>query len=126
MYSAVRRPGLAGRIGVLRAAVYADGSDQPVLRARSPGVARMLAQLLNGEELAKRVVEERAPSPRYTTMVVARTGRTLITAQSTTRRRGALGDGPIAETDDADLARRLAALLNEIDPLPKARASGQF
>ena len=110
----------------MRAAGDDVDAGAPLLLARSPEVARTLARLLAGEEIERHVVDDRSPWPRYETSTHPRNGRTSITSQSSVHRAGLFGDGPIAETDDTELAHRIAALLNEIDPLPRAKSYGQF
>jgi hypothetical protein len=89
----------------------------------------MLARLLDGDNVEGRAVEDRSPVPPYTAFVARPdTGVTVINADGFSAGRGALGDGPIATTKNAELAKRLVEMLNALDPaLPKARRWwGQF
>ncbi len=86
-----------------------------MLLARSPRLAVDLGRLLNGEELAGVVVDDRAPVPRYSASAGSG-GRWLVDAAD----RGALyGTGSIASTTSEPLAQRVAELLNEHDPGPR-------
>ena len=103
-------------------------SRRAAVLARSPRVARTLAQLLDGEDVPRRIIKDRAgPSSRYTAMPIAGTGRTTVGPARACGARGCSATGRSRERQGGCRACPAACeLLNEIDPLPRARSSGQF
>ena len=122
-FRACRRRGIGGRVGLLRGAVTDMSEGREVMWTRSPGLAEVIAKILNGEDLEHRSVPTRSPIPRYQVARDPRSGgrRLIVAGESTVRRPSAYGDGILATTDDAALAESVSHALNEIDPLPRAR-----
>lgn len=123
-YRGVRRRGVRGRVGLFRGTVL-DQRDAEVIRARSPRLAGLIAQLLNGDELPREEVEDPSPVSAY---AVSRGGGSeaqyfVVGIQSTARKPSVLGDGPIARTIDRSLAEEVVRKLNEIDPRAKPRVT---
>ena len=123
-YRGARRRGIRGMVGLFRGVVL-DGGESEVIRARSPRLAAVLAQLLNGDEVPRSHVEDRSPVPGYS---VAHAGKSperylVVAIQSTARKPRAFGDGVIAMSSDAPLAESVARKLNEIDPRARPRAT---
>jgi hypothetical protein len=99
-----------------------DDRGAKVMRTRAPELARVIARMLNGEDVDRAQVQERSPVSRYQ---VAH-GRSedeqlIIGVESSVRNPSRFGDGVLASTDDASLAHEAARLLNEIDPRPRPR-----
>jgi hypothetical protein len=89
-----------------------------VLQARSPGLAAVIARLLNGEAILPRDVERPSPAHTYS---VTRAGRSpeqyyVIAVQSSRSNPNKFGDGAIAATLDENLADEVAGKLNGTDP----------
>jgi hypothetical protein len=101
---------------------------QVVASTRSPELADTVARSLNGEDVPRRDVGDRSPLRRYTSgRDPTDSTRTLIySAQSIGRHPSAFGDGVIATTRDANLATRIADLLEEIDPEHRRHAKRGF
>jgi hypothetical protein len=118
MYAAARRSGIAGRIGWLRAELR--HGDAPVMQARSLELAELVARFLNGEDVRAREVPEPSPLSRYTVAGPDKKGRVSVVADETARRPAAFGGGQLVRTEDAGLARRVAEMLNRVDPAPRA------
>jgi hypothetical protein len=118
-----RRAGIGGRLSFLRGVVINTAEEREIMRARSPHLATVIAQVLNGETLALRKVEDRSPFARYTVSRDPRSDshRVAIGAESTVQRPSAFGYGIIATTEDVSLADKVSQALNEFDPLPRAR-----
>jgi hypothetical protein len=107
-----RRRGLRGRIGLFRARVEND--QEEALRVRSPKLAQTIAVLLNeGVEDSSSVPPSRVI--RYSA-VSGRGSETMVVAAERGRDAGRFGDGIVAVTDDRELAERVAAVLNRLDP----------
>ena len=86
---------------------------------------RVIAQILNGEDLPDREVEDRSSLARYAVVRHHRQeSMRLIVAEDSAHRPSAFGRGIIAETTDFSLAETVAQALNRIDPLPRARVIG--
>jgi len=86
-------------------------------------MARVVAQLLNGERLPSRPVDE--PSSLSTYAVSAtrdKRGRTVVYATETSWRHStAFGAGIVAASEDPALVERTVRLLNKFDPAQRAR-----
>jgi len=91
---------------------------------RSPRLAADLARLLNGEKRPAVEGLDLSPIPRYTVAPGTRERWVVVADQYSGA--AAYGDGYIAVTSSEDLARRAAALLNEIDPSVRRRARRRF
>jgi hypothetical protein len=112
-----RRHGVRGRLGLLRAVVE-NGQGQ-ALRVRSPKLAHALASALDAavEEDSSGSTSSLPAVTRYSTSSGQRgRGETMILAAQRGRDGGQFGDGIIAITDNAELAGRVADLLNRLDP----------
>jgi hypothetical protein len=103
-----------------------DGRELVV--TRTPELASVVARFLDGEEIPRREVDDPSPYRRYTTGRDPRDStRTVIyAAPSTVRHPSAFGDGTIARTDDANLAERVMAMLNDTDPDYRRKATRGF
>ena len=98
-----------------------DGSS--VMRTRSVRLAQVIADLLNGEGVERREVEDRAPVPRYQlSHGMPDGGCAIVGIESSVRDGSRFGDGILAATRDEGLAVRVAEMLNEVDPRRRPRA----
>jgi hypothetical protein len=123
-FTATRRRGLRGRIGLFRGVVL--DSEAEVVLARSPRLAAVIAGLLSGEDFPRVQVEHPSPLQTYSVSRVGLPERYLVVADWSTRsNRSPFGDwmipGMIAETQDASLAEDVAHQLNTIDPRARPR-----
>ncbi len=91
---------------------------------RSPRLAADLARLLNGEKLPTLDLGDPSPIPRYT--VSPGTHERWVVVADQFSGTAAYGGGDIAVTPSEELARRAAALLNEVDPAVRRRARRWF
>ena len=121
-YVGRRRSGIRGRLGLLRGAVDDRETGETVLYTRSPRLASVIARLLNGERVHRRRVESRSPVHRYGSGGDGTSTRRIVYAAASSGRAG-FGDGVVAVTEDRDLADRVSAMLNEIDPEPRPRVT---
>ncbi len=87
------------------------------MQARSPQLAALLASVLNGELVAKQS-DRPSALPRYFVQPSASSPerRVVFGMPSTARDPARFGDGRIAATEDAELAERLSARMNDLDP----------
>jgi hypothetical protein len=109
-------------VGLVRGEVL-GGDGSSVMETRSVRLARVIADLLNGESVERREVEGRAPIPRYQLSHGIPDGRCAIVGIESNARDGSrFGDGVLAATDDEGLATRVAQMLNEVDPRRRPRA----
>jgi hypothetical protein len=123
-YRGERRRGVRGRVGLFRGVVVVEPDDE-VIQARSPRLAAVIAQLLNGDELPPTQVEDRSPVPAY---AVTHGGGSdeqyfVVGVQSTARKPSRFGDGLIARTVDRSTAAEVVRKLNEIDPRARPRVT---
>jgi hypothetical protein len=94
--------------------------EQVVAVTTSERVARVLARLLNGEEVEPAAVEEQSLLDRYSVSRNPRGDRWVVTADPyfPASRYGSLFRA-VATTEP--VARRLAERLNEVDPAPRPK-----
>ena len=123
-YRGERRRGIRGRVGLFRGVVVVERDDE-VIQARSPRLAAVIAQLLNGDELPPTQVEDRSPVPAY---AVTHGGGSdgqyfVVGVQSPARKPSRFGDGLIARTVDRSTAAEVVRKLNEIDPRARPRVT---
>jgi hypothetical protein len=99
------------------------GDVSSAMETRSVRLADVIADLLNGESVERREVEDRAPVPRYQLSHGMPDGRCAIVGiESSVRDNSRFGDGVLAATKDEGLAARVAQMLNEVDPRRRTRA----
>lgn len=125
-YTAGRRRGLRGLLSPLRGVVR-DGKGREVVQARSPKLAVLLADALNGE-LVPNQTDPPSGLPRYfVASSPSNPQRQIVSGvHSTIRNPARFGNGYIARTEDAELAGRLCALMNELDPENLKRVTRGF
>jgi hypothetical protein len=115
-YMAARRPGRLGRFGEQRGEIRRPDEPKPIMILRSERLAQTVTRLLNdGRE------PMRPTSPgevlRYTMGAKRVDGAWAIWVVSwKSREPPKFGPGIVAMSKDFDLAKRVAGLLNEIDP----------
>lgn len=120
-YSARRRAGFKGLLGLMRAEVIGhDGT--PVMETRSPRLANVVARLLNDQVVDRREVDDRAPTPRYQ-LSHGRADRrcAIVGIESSARDSSRFGDGVLVLTEDEALAAKVAKMLNDVDPRVRPR-----
>jgi hypothetical protein len=107
----------------MRGSVRDAATGAEVIKTRSKRLAVVLTRLLNGEEVARPNIVDPSPLSRYAVTNGHRAGEWhILAALSTAQAPSAFGDGIVAQTSDEVLARRAAALLNQVDPEPRRHA----